>query len=82
MTERESFACWEYPKPTPNWDLSMSCSYVLNQGFHIIKIIIITSYTIPVINHSIFLISFKAVQKMIFTISSGKLSKSIRLYFT
>lgn len=21
VTERESFACWEYPKPTPNWKL-------------------------------------------------------------
>ncbi len=60
----------------------MSYSYVLNQCFHIIKNIIITIYTISVINHSFFLISFKAIQEMLFTISSGKFSKSIRLYFT
>ena len=60
----------------------MSCSYVFYQYFHVIKIIIITIYTLSVINHSIFLISFKTLQKIIFTISPKKFCKSIRFYFT
>ena len=60
----------------------MPCSYVLYQCFHIIKIIIVAVYALPVINHSIFLIPFKAVQKFILTISSGELCKSIGLDLT
>ena len=45
-----------------NRTLSFSCFYKIHKLFNIIKIIIITHYTVTMIDNSVCLISFKTIQ--------------------
>lgn len=53
----------------------------MNQFFNVIKVIIISNNSLPMVNDSVVFIFFKAVQQGFNTISFGKYSKSIRLDF-
>lgn len=66
---------------TASGPLCRSCLYEFNQIFQIIKIIIVSVYTFPVINNPLLFIPLKAVQKIFLSIPSGKFRKSIRFDF-
>ena len=61
--------------------MPVPCFNVIYQAFHILKLIVVAVYALTMINDPFLLIPFKAVQKIFFTISSGKLCKAIRLDF-
>ena len=52
-----------------------------NQIFHVLKLVVIPVYSLPVIHDSIFFIALQAVQQGFHTIPLNKCSESKRLYF-
>lgn len=51
MTEREIFACLEYPKPTPNWKLSIILRFPRSNNHYRRYFLVITeAFLIETIN--------------------------------
>lgn len=62
------------------WSLPLPALYKLNKLLHVVKIVIIAVYSLAVINHAVFLVSFKTVEQSLNAVSLDKQRETVRLY--